>query len=189
MLHEFIQNPGKTIEYYCDTINISRSSFARKLKQCNQVLETYSLRVIVDQGYQLTSQTEELPLRIFTTFFFLMYYGHYELPYQLDKQEIKQLMRRNQCQLNIISMDNSYEHDFFIMYFIVDLLREHQGFQQRFQKKQIKRVQSKWKIIFYSVVISLDSAVKPIGKFSDIFKEALFSNTTRRPRSHQSKNT
>ena len=67
-----------------------------------------------------------------------MYYGHYELPYQLDKQEIKQLMRRNQCQLNIISMDNSYEHDFFIMYFIVDLLREHQGFQQRFQKKQIK---------------------------------------------------
>ena len=101
-------------------------------------METYSLRVIVDQGYQLTSQTEELPLRIFTTFFFLMYYGHYELPYQLDKQEIKQLMRRNQCQLNIISMDNSYEHDFFIMYFIVDLLREHQGFQQRFQKKQIK---------------------------------------------------
>lgn len=139
LLHEFIQNPGKTIEYYCDTINISRSSFARKLKQCNQVLETYSLRVIVDQGYQLTSQTEELPLRIFTTFFFLMYYGHYELPYQLDKQEIKQLMRRNQCQLNIISMDNSYEHDFFIMYFIVDLLREHQGFQQRFQKKTDKK--------------------------------------------------
>ena len=68
-----------------------------------------------------------------------MYYGHYELPYQLDKQEIKQLMRRNQCQLNIISMDNSYEHDFFIMYFIVDLLREHQGFQQRFQKKTDKK--------------------------------------------------
>ncbi|MFU1881222.1 hypothetical protein ACM6P1_14170, partial [Enterococcus faecium] len=53
--------------------------------------------------------------------------------------EIKQLMRRNQCQLNIISMDNSYEHDFFIMYFIVDLLREHQGFQQRFQKKTDKK--------------------------------------------------
>lgn len=46
-----------------------------------------------------------------------MYYGHYELPYQLDKQEIKQLMRRNQCQLNIISMDNSYEHDFFYYVF------------------------------------------------------------------------
>ena len=121
-------------------------------------METYSLRVIVDQGYQLTSQTEELPLRILQPFFFLMYYGHYELPYQLDKQEIKQLMRRNQCQLNIISMDNSYEHDFFIMYFIVDLLREHQGFQQRFQKKQIKRVRLKWKIIFYSVVILLGSA-------------------------------
>lgn len=70
LLHEFIQNPRKTIEYYCDTINISRSSFARKLKQCNQVLETYSLRVIVDQGYQLTSQTEELPLRILQPFSF-----------------------------------------------------------------------------------------------------------------------
>ena len=76
-----------------------------------------------------------MPLRILQPFL-LMYYGHYELPYQLDKQEIKQLMRRNQCQLNIISMDNSYEHDFFIMYFIVDLLREHQGFQQRFQKNR-----------------------------------------------------
>ncbi|MGC2933442.1 hypothetical protein ACPTKR_14595, partial [Enterococcus faecalis] len=48
-------------------------------------------------------------------------------------------MRRNQCQLNIICMDNSYEHDFFIMYFIVDLLREHLGFQQRFQKKTDKK--------------------------------------------------
>ena len=77
-----------------------------------------------------------------------MYYGHYELPYQLDKQEIKQLMRRNQCQLNIISMDNSYEHDFFIMYFIVDLLREHQGFQQRFQKKQIKESNQNGRLSF-----------------------------------------
>ena len=116
-----------------------------------------------------------------------MYYGHYELPYQLDKQEIKQLMRRNQCQLNIISMDNSYEHDFFIMFLL--FIKRASRISTTFPEKQIKRVQSKWKIIFYSVVISLDSAVKPIGKFSDIFKEALFSNTTRRPRSHQSKNT
>ena len=65
-----------------------------------------------------------------------MYYGHYELPYQLDKQEIKQLMRRNQCQLNIISMDNSYEHDFFIMYFIVDLLKRASRISTTFQKNR-----------------------------------------------------
>ncbi|ASZ07536.1 hypothetical protein K5E_02330 [Enterococcus thailandicus] len=128
LLNEFIQNPGNTIEYYCDTICISRSSFARKLKQCNQVLEKYSLKIVVDQGYQLTSTEGELSLRIFVTFFFLIYYGHYALPYQLDKKEVKQLMRRNHCQLNIVSGDNSYEHTFFIMYFMVSLEREQQGF-------------------------------------------------------------
>ncbi|MCD5076593.1 helix-turn-helix domain-containing protein [Enterococcus gallinarum] len=131
LLHEFIQQPGKTIDYYCEAINISRSSFARKLKHCNKVLAAYSLRVIVDRGYQLTSQDDELSLRIFTTYFFLMYYGHCDLPYHFDKQELKQVMRRNHCILNSISLDNSYEHDFFIMYFIVDLLRESQGFRQR----------------------------------------------------------
>ena len=130
LLHEFIQQPGKTIDYYCEAINISRSSFARKLKHCNKVLAAYSLRVIVDRGYQLTSQDDELSLRIFTTYF-LMYYGHCDLPYHFDKQQLKQVMRRNHCILNSISLDNSYEHDFFIMYFIVDLLRESQGFRQR----------------------------------------------------------
>lgn len=128
LLNEFIQNPGNTIEYYCEAISISRSSFARKIKQCNQVLEKYSLKIVVDQGYQLTSTESELSLRIFVTFFFLIYYGHYALPYQADKQEMKQLMRRNHCQLNIISGDNSYEHTFFIMYFMVSLEREKQGF-------------------------------------------------------------
>ena len=44
--------------------------FTRKLKQCNQILESYLLKVIVDQGFQLTSLKSELQLRIFVTFFF-----------------------------------------------------------------------------------------------------------------------
>ena len=43
LLNEIIVNPGKTIEYYCEKISISRSSFTRKLKQCNQILESYLL--------------------------------------------------------------------------------------------------------------------------------------------------
>ena len=69
LLNEIIVNPGKTIEYYCEKFP-SAGLLTRKLKQCNQILESYLLKVIVDQGFQLTSLKSELQLRIFVTFFF-----------------------------------------------------------------------------------------------------------------------
>ena len=59
----------------------------RKLKQCNQILESYLLKVIVDQGFQLTSLKSELQLRIFVTFFFLSYYGRRTLPFPIEKED------------------------------------------------------------------------------------------------------
>ena len=92
LLHEIIMNPGQTIEYYCETLSISRSSFTRKLKRCNEILESYLLKIIVDQGFQLTSQKSEIQLRIFVTFFFLNFYGRHELPYTIDKAVVKDIM-------------------------------------------------------------------------------------------------
>ncbi|WP_213365400.1 helix-turn-helix domain-containing protein [Enterococcus lactis] len=85
LLNEIIVNPGKTIEYYCEKISISRSSFTRKLKQCNQILESYLLKVIVE------------------------------------------IMVKNNCQLNLFQEESPYEQSFFIMYFVVHLMRESQG--------------------------------------------------------------
>ncbi|HAP6112401.1 TPA: HTH domain-containing protein [Enterococcus faecium] len=102
LLNEIIVNPGKTIEYYCEKISISRSSFTRKLKQCNQILESYLLKVIVDQGFQLTSLKSELQLRIFVTFFFLSYYGRRTLPFPIEKKKIKEIMVKNNCQMNLM---------------------------------------------------------------------------------------
>ncbi|HAQ8742397.1 TPA: M protein trans-acting positive regulator, partial [Enterococcus faecium] len=119
--------PGKTIEYYCEKISISRSSFTRKLKQCNQILESYLLKVIVDQGFQLTSLKSELQLRIFVTFFFLSYYGRRTLPFPIEKKKIKEIMVKNNCQMNLFQEESPYEQSFFIMYFVVHLMRESQG--------------------------------------------------------------
>ena len=127
LLNEIIVNPGKTIEYYCEKISISRSSFTRKLKQCNQILESYLLKVIVDQGFQLTSLKSELQLRIFVTFFFLSYYGRRTLPFPIEKKKIKEIMVKNNCQLNLFQEESPYEQSFFIMYFVVHLMRESQG--------------------------------------------------------------
>ncbi len=127
LLNEIIVNPGKTIEYYCEKISISRSSFTRKLKQCNQILESYLLKVIVDQGFQLTSLKSELQLRIFVTFFFLSYYGRRTLPFPIEKKKIKEIMSKNNCQLNLFQEESPYEQSFFIMYFVVHLMRESQG--------------------------------------------------------------
>ena len=128
LLHEIIMKPGQTIEYYCETLSISRSSFTRKLKRCNEILETYLLKIIVDQGFQLTSQESENQLRIFVTFFFLNFYGRHELPFSLDKKMVKKLMERNHCQISLYGQGSTYEQSFFIMYFMVHLLREMQGF-------------------------------------------------------------
>lgn len=68
--------------------------FTRKLKQCNQILESYLLKVIVDQGFQLTSLKSELQLRIFVTFFFLSYYGRRTLPFPIEKRRSKKLWSR-----------------------------------------------------------------------------------------------
>ncbi len=38
LLNEIIVNPGKTIEYYCEKISISRSWFSRNLVKCHQIL-------------------------------------------------------------------------------------------------------------------------------------------------------
>ncbi|HAQ9507637.1 TPA: M protein trans-acting positive regulator, partial [Enterococcus faecium] len=127
LLNEIIVNPGKTIEYYCEKISISRSSFTRKLKQCNQILESYLLKVIVDQGFQLTSLKSELQLRIFVTFFFLSYYGRRTLPFPIEKKKIKEIMVKNNCQMNLFQEESPYEQSFFIMYFVVHLMRESQG--------------------------------------------------------------
>ncbi len=127
LLNEIIVNPGKTIEYYCEKISISRSSFTRKLKQCNQILESYLLKVIVDQGFQLTSLKSELQLRIFVTFFFLSYYGRRTLPFPIEKKKIKEIMVKNNCQLNLFQEESPYEQSFFIMYFVVHPMRESQG--------------------------------------------------------------
>ncbi|WP_165006984.1 MULTISPECIES: helix-turn-helix domain-containing protein [unclassified Enterococcus] len=127
LLNEIIINPGQTIEYYCESISISRSSFTRKLKQCNKILESYLLKVIVDQGFKLISAKSELQLRIFVTFFFLNFYGRRTLPFQMEKQQIKELMRKNHCQLNLFHEGSTYEQSFFIMYFVVHLMRENQG--------------------------------------------------------------
>ncbi|WP_333757320.1 helix-turn-helix domain-containing protein [Enterococcus faecium] len=127
LLNEIIVNPGKTIEYYCEKISISRSSFTRKLKQCNQILESYLLKVIVDQGFQLTSLKSELQLCIFVTFFFLSYYGRRTLPFPIEKKKIKEIMVKNNCQLNLFQEESPYEQSFFIMYFVVHLMRESQG--------------------------------------------------------------
>lgn len=127
LLNEIIVNPGKTIEYYCEKISISHSSFTRKLKQCNQILESYLLKVIVDQGFQLTSLKSELQLRIFVTFFFLSYYGRRTLPFPIEKKKIKEIMVKNNCQLNLFQEESPYEQSFFIMYFVVHLMRESQG--------------------------------------------------------------
>ena len=128
LLHEIIMNPGQTIEYYCETLSISRSSFTRKLKRCNEILETYLLKIIVDQGFQLTSKSSELQLRIFVTFFFLNFYGRYDLPYMLDKTVVKSIVERNNGQTSLYEHGSTYEQSFFVMYFMVHLLREMQGF-------------------------------------------------------------
>ncbi len=77
----------KRLSIIVKKISISRSSFTRKLKQCNQILESYLLKVIVDQGFQLTSLKSELQLRIFVTFFFLSYYGRRTLPFPIEKED------------------------------------------------------------------------------------------------------
>ena len=63
-------NPGQTIEYYCEILSISRSSFTRKLKRCNEILESYLLKIIVDQGFQLTSQKKRDPIENICYLFF-----------------------------------------------------------------------------------------------------------------------
>lgn len=128
LLHEIIMNPGQTIEYYCEILSISRSSFTRKLKRCNEILESYLLKIIVDQGFQLTSQKSEIQLRIFVTFFFLNFYGRHELPYTIDKAVVKDIMERNHCQISLCGQGSTYEQSFYIMYFMVHLMRETQGF-------------------------------------------------------------
>lgn len=127
LLHEIIMNPGQTIEYYCETLSISRSSFTRKLKRCNEILDTYLLKIIVDQGFQLTSKQSEIQLRIFVTFFFLNFYGRHELPYLIDKEVVKDIMERNHYQISLCDHGSTYEQSFYIMYFMVHLMRETQG--------------------------------------------------------------
>ena len=66
-------------------------------------------------------------LRIFVTFFFLSYYGRRTLPFPIEKKKIKEIMVKNNCQMNLFQEESPYEQSFFIMYFVVHLMRESQG--------------------------------------------------------------
>lgn len=126
LLHYIIIEPGKSADYYAEKLNISGSTFARKLKQCNHALKQYHLKLYVNQGYHLTGKNERT-LRIFSAFFFLEYYGYQSLPFSLDTKQVKKIMAANHCRLNWVNSENTFEQTFFIMYFVIHLIRESQG--------------------------------------------------------------
>ena len=75
------------------------------------------IKVIVDQGFQLTSLKSELQLRIFVTFFFFKLLRKTHVAISNRKKKIKEIMVKNNCQLNLFQEESPYEQSFFIMYF------------------------------------------------------------------------
>lgn len=49
------------------------------------------------------------------------------MPFPIEKKKIKEIMVKNNCQMNLFQEESPYEQSFFIMYFVVHLMRESQG--------------------------------------------------------------
>lgn len=125
ILKELILSPGHSAHYYCDTLAISPPLFAKRIRQLNNFLSRYSLKIKVKKGYRIFGQNEDQFCFFLTTCIYAFHTEIFIGP--IEYTEIVTLLKKYQCPCSFGTLGGFWNEQFFACVFLVYLLRETQS--------------------------------------------------------------